>query len=442
MNLLVTNTRNAQAYGIIRALRPYARKIVATMYGPNRLAARLSHAANSRYVDHRHLVPSAVDDWRRGKIQRQNTEKEEEYIQAIFRICEKESIDVIFPSWEPKVYLFSKNKERFKAKNIFLPVPDYDALIGVMDKYSLIKTAEEVGFPCPKTFVIEDERQLQAVERQIAYPVVVKPRMSSGSRGLYVVRNRAELLEKLFSTGTSPGWTLIQEYIPGSQGKRSASMPIALDQNHRLLGSGLHRRIRSIFGDESAQGSAWESFTDDQLVEAGTGLCRALNLTGVVNIQTKLDPRDGLYKLLEINPRVGYNFWIPRGLGVELPLLALKIARGEHCEPIRQREKTVFLAPVMDTAALAVSIIELFAAKVLRHRPVDPENMPRTLPETWRSYKSSYTAPRIVFDPFFADFFRDPLVSLTWWAAFAVFTLRGKLQRFSWYGKTVGAKTG
>jgi hypothetical protein len=44
MNLPVTNTRNAQAYAIIRALRPYAEKIVATMEGENRLAARLSHA--------------------------------------------------------------------------------------------------------------------------------------------------------------------------------------------------------------------------------------------------------------------------------------------------------------------------------------------------------------------------------------------------------------
>ena len=48
MNLLVTNTRNAQAYAIIRALRPHAEKIVATMEGDNRLAARLSHAVNSR----------------------------------------------------------------------------------------------------------------------------------------------------------------------------------------------------------------------------------------------------------------------------------------------------------------------------------------------------------------------------------------------------------
>jgi hypothetical protein len=51
MNLLVTNTRNTQAYIIIRALRPYAKKIVVTMYGKNRLEARLSHAANSRLVD-------------------------------------------------------------------------------------------------------------------------------------------------------------------------------------------------------------------------------------------------------------------------------------------------------------------------------------------------------------------------------------------------------
>jgi hypothetical protein len=33
MNVLVTNTRNAQAYGIIQSLRQHARKIVATMYG-------------------------------------------------------------------------------------------------------------------------------------------------------------------------------------------------------------------------------------------------------------------------------------------------------------------------------------------------------------------------------------------------------------------------
>src|SRR3990172_7619652 len=103
MNLLVTNTRNAQAYAIIRALRPYAKKIVATMYGKTRFTARFSHAAHSRLVDKRYCVPSPVEDWRAGNVQRENTPREEAYIQAVERICENEHIDTIFPSWDPKV---------------------------------------------------------------------------------------------------------------------------------------------------------------------------------------------------------------------------------------------------------------------------------------------------------------------------------------------------
>ena len=43
MRLLVTNTRTPQAYAIIRALRPYCSRVVATVEGDG-LAARLSHA--------------------------------------------------------------------------------------------------------------------------------------------------------------------------------------------------------------------------------------------------------------------------------------------------------------------------------------------------------------------------------------------------------------
>lgn len=83
MNLLVTNTRNTQAYHIIRALRPYAKKIVATVEGDNPVVARLSHAANSRLVDKRYYTPSPAEDWSAGKIQRENTEREEAYIQTV-----------------------------------------------------------------------------------------------------------------------------------------------------------------------------------------------------------------------------------------------------------------------------------------------------------------------------------------------------------------------
>jgi predicted ATP-grasp superfamily ATP-dependent carboligase len=428
MNLLVTNTRNAQAYGVIRSLRPYANKIVATRYGPNRFVARLSHAANSRYVDKRYFVPSPVEDWRNGRIQRENTEREEEYIQAILRICEQEAIDVIFPSWEPKVYIFSKNKERFKERKIVLPIPDYEALVCAMDKYRVIKIAEKVGFPCPRTLAVDEEDQLEAVERQLQYPVVVKPRFSSGGGGLFLCRNRAELLERFRSAQKSRGLPLVQEYIPGSIVKRFANVWIVLDQDYKLKAATLSRKIRTIFRDSVSQGTAWESFEDDGLIDAATELCRALRLNGFVNFQTKQDPRDGLHKLVEVNPRIGYAFWIPLAQGIDTPLLALNVAKGEEfgaIEPVKGR--TVFITPVQDTWAFMVYMVELFAAKILGYHPIDAENSPPPLMEMLNSYRESYTASRKVFDPYLVDFFRDPLVSITWWAAFGVFNLQQKL---------------
>jgi hypothetical protein len=80
-------------------------------------------------VDQRYHVPSPVEDWRAGKIQRENTEREEAYIQAVIRICEAEKIDTIFPSWDPQVYVFAKNKERFAKMGVLIPTPDYETVI-------------------------------------------------------------------------------------------------------------------------------------------------------------------------------------------------------------------------------------------------------------------------------------------------------------------------
>ena len=196
MNLLVTNTRNAQAYSIIRALRPHTEKLVVTMDGKNRLAARLSHAANSRLVDKRYYVPSPVEDWRAGRIQKENTEREEAYIQAVLRICEQENIDTIFPSYDAHVYVFSKNKERFEKKGVLVTVPDYEAVMTPLDKYRTIQAAEEVGFPCPKTFLPQSEEDARRIANELGFPLIMKRRFTAGGRGMHLIKDLPELLDK------------------------------------------------------------------------------------------------------------------------------------------------------------------------------------------------------------------------------------------------------
>src|SRR5262249_16934410 len=147
----------------------------------------------------------------------------------------------------------------------------------------------------------------------------------------------------------------------------------------------------TIFRDSTSQGTAWESFEDDALIDRAAELCRALRLNGFVNLQTKQDPRDGLHRLVEVNPRIGYCFWIPLAEGIATPLLALNVAIGEEfgaIEPAKGR--TVFIAPVQDTWALVGYMVELFAAKVLGYHPIDAENSPPPLAEMLNSYRESY----------------------------------------------------
>ena len=98
MRLLVTNTAAPQAYTVMRALRPYADILVATVSGKRPLGVwPTCSAAYSRLVDRRYRVPSPELDWHEGRVSPENTAREQAFIDAILDVCRRERIDTIFP---------------------------------------------------------------------------------------------------------------------------------------------------------------------------------------------------------------------------------------------------------------------------------------------------------------------------------------------------------
>lgn len=418
MRLLVTNTRCAQAYAVIRALRPYAETIVATMSGPRPLGIwPTCHAAFSRLVDRRYRVPDPEQDWHEGRIQPTNTAQEQDFITAILRICEQERIDTIFPSNDPWSYVFSKNIDLFKKHGVLIPVPDYETVIRPLDKYRTVQYAEKTGFPTPRTHLPEQESDLEGIAGEIKPPWVIKPRFTTGGRGLDIVENLDQLRDRTREICRRHSMPMIQEYIPG-RGKQNFAL--VLDRDGRAISVFTPRVTRiggRVFRNQTA---TCVSAPPHPLTDKAVRLVAEMGWWGGATVQTKLDVRDGEFKLMEVNPRLGTHLWYRTELGINEPLMCLKIAQGERVEPFTDYLLGyTLLEPIEDTVGFCIDLLDLLAYRIrislLGKSAIDPESPPRSLGEMVAEYRKQYASKdKRRFSPYVRYGLKDPLPALIW----------------------------
>ncbi len=215
IRVLVTNPWNGQAYCVVRSLRGHASRVVGTVYREHGAPGRLAPAAVSRFVDRVYPVPLAIDDWRRGTLDEENSATEEAYVRAVLDICERESLDTVFPSWDPEVLVLSRNKSRLAERGITVPVPEWPVLQRAMDKHALVRAATAMGFPCPRTYLPGSPEEAVDLAKRLGYPVVVKPRFSVRGRGSGLVTDPAKLEETVRRVQPTFGMPILQEWIPG-----------------------------------------------------------------------------------------------------------------------------------------------------------------------------------------------------------------------------------
>ena len=233
MNLLLTNAQEIQAYIIARCLRHAFKRIVVTT-GPSFIggSAFPGLAAFSRLVDARYEVPQCSSDWLAGRISRTNSRDEEVYVRQIEEICVTESIDVIFPSLDPEVYLFAKNKKRLAINGVLCVVPDQELLEVPSNKALTIRAAQQVGFPTPKTFFPVCRSDLDQVIAGSEAPWVLKPRYGAHQFLLTFAQNVEELRAGFDQINRLQPRPLVQQWVPGEKGQNYYVM---LDRKSEIL---------------------------------------------------------------------------------------------------------------------------------------------------------------------------------------------------------------
>ena len=192
-----------------------------------------------------------------------------------------------------------------------MPTPDWETVKWAWDKRNTYQVANELGIPTPATWYPRCVRDLEQVT--IDPPFAIKP--SVKEHFFYVTKakgwranDRAEL-RKLFLRAkevVGPGEVMIQDLIPGD-GRQQFSY-CAFFKAGRAIGSMVVRRRRQHPREFGRASTFVETIELPIFEELSERFLRAIDYYGLVEMEYKLDPRDGKYRLLDFNGRTwGYH---------------------------------------------------------------------------------------------------------------------------------------
>jgi predicted ATP-grasp superfamily ATP-dependent carboligase len=206
--------------------------------------------------------------------------------------------------------------ERFR-----LDLCDPAAQLAMLDKLTTYELARRAGVPTPRFWTAATREQVVALERELLFPLMIKPRLShvfqqKFGRKHVVVASFAELLAAYETVEASDAQVLLVEQIPGSD-DRLCSYFTYLDERGTPL---LHFTKRVIRRYPVGMGGGTYHVTAEipELRELALPLFRQVGLRGLVNVEFKLDERDGRYKLIECNARFVASDGLVSASGISL----------------------------------------------------------------------------------------------------------------------------
>jgi predicted ATP-grasp superfamily ATP-dependent carboligase len=308
LRVLVTNARRRKAIPIVRSLAEAGMHVICA--DTTRWAASFYSRAC-----HERLVHPEVGS--------------EAFLDFLISWLSRNSCDVIFALDDNVLDILSFNRHRLPNPSALL-APEAQTVRRVNNKAWLIPYAASLGIAVPKTVVIQSQDDLTRL-RQIGPSALVKPSQGSGGRGLRRAQNREQLREACERIMAQGHAALVQEIIP-EEGHGLGYFAL-YDRQQRLIAQFMHRRLRE-YPIDGGSSTLREGVWDETLAGAAKHLLESLDWVGLAMVEFKEDVRDGIPKLMEINPRFWGSIALPIFSGVDFPVLAARVSAGQEVEPV------------------------------------------------------------------------------------------------------------
>ncbi len=325
LRILVTGAGGPAGIAVIRSL----------LHDPavEIIAADMDIYASGLYLvdgSHRWIIPAGAAD---------------DFAGHVLARCRAERIDIVIPTVDAEMLPLAAIWDRFTAAGIRIAMTGEDALRCTLDKFALARRCAG-RLEVPRTELLAADLDPDSWR----YPVIVKPRTGSGSRGISTVGSAAEL--RALPRDDS---YIVQDHLPGPE----YSLDVLADEAGRVISVVPRSRLRV----DSGVSVAGRTLHDPELDRLARAVVQAVGLTLVCNVQARID-RVGRPALLEVNPRFPGAMPLTVASGVDMPKLCLDAVCGRPLPT-------------------AVPHIDLVMVRFLEERFFDPATLPaetRTVP--------------------------------------------------------------
>ena len=241
-----------------------------------------------------------------------NEDEPESYLEVVLEAAERIGRKaVLIPTSDELVLWTARHAAQLEPHFLFAR-HDPAMIDELTGKASMTELAAQHGVPVPLNHLpTSEEDLLQAVER-FQFPVMLKPSLGSGQNtAAHQTMVRCDDVETLVSEyrrredPAKPNM-MIQEFIAGDD-DQVWIFDGYFDAKHRCRAAFTGRKIRQ-YPIHKGCASMGEQCPADDVSEVMQKFLSGIGYEGIVDAGLRYDARDGKYKLLDVNPRIGQAF--------------------------------------------------------------------------------------------------------------------------------------
>jgi predicted ATP-grasp superfamily ATP-dependent carboligase len=217
---------------------------------------------------------------------------------------------ILIPTSDRAALFVAEHAELLSRWYIF-PAQNPATVRSLSSKKELCQIARELRIAAPKTVFPQTRSELLRCGEPLPFPIMIKgiedQLWAPGSGNKVIVRTREELAGLCGQLGDQSIRNLIvQEYIPGGAERIWMFNGYFNERSECLAG---------LTGTKLRQHPAHTGITslgicrrNEAVEETARKLMKAVGYRGIVDMGFCYDERDGQYKILDVNPRIGCTF--------------------------------------------------------------------------------------------------------------------------------------